>query len=65
MGKKRKKSSTDNLIISVGLIFTIVLGILRLLNQSGSWIRVFFPLLLALLIVFLINSIKSGVKTSR
>jgi hypothetical protein len=60
--KKNKKGSLDYWIITLGILFSLVLGIMKLISGSGSWLKVFSPLIIAFIIVFVINLLKSGIK---
>ena len=57
--RKKNKSGFDNILISVGILFTIILGVIKIISGSGSWFRVFTPLIVVFIVIFLIKIIKS------
>ena len=60
--KKNNKPNYNNLIISLGFLISVLLGIIKIISGSGSWLKVFSPLIIAFIILFILNLIKSGVK---
>lgn len=62
MVKKTRKSSFEKLLVLIGVFFSILLGIMKILFDLGTWMRVFSPLIITFIIIFILNSIKSGAK---
>jgi hypothetical protein len=60
--KKNNKGNLDYWIITLGVLFSIVLGIKKIIFGSGSWLSVFSPMIIAFIIVFVKNLLKSGIK---
>jgi|LakMenEpi03Aug12_release.lakeMendotaPanAssembly.Ray.scaffolds.fasta_scaffold1922389_2 hypothetical protein len=51
------------LLIKIGILFTIILGILKITGiQNRGWIAVFTPLILALILIIIVNFITNKSK---
>lgn len=52
-----------NLLIKISVIFTVILGILKISGiQSRGWISVFTPLIFAIILIFIVNFIINKTK---
>jgi len=52
-----------NILIKIGIAFTILLGIGKTIGiSSSSWVEVFSPLILAIIIHFIYSILKKALK---
>ncbi len=62
MAKKKRKRNFSNTLISLGVAFTIVLFVVKIIVGRLGWLDVFAPLLIAFFIIFLLSVLKTAVK---
>jgi len=60
--KATKKRDVGTVLTLLGIIFSIMMFIVKLLGGSMSWVEIFVPLLIAFLIVFVISVLKAVLK---
>jgi hypothetical protein len=52
-----------NLLIKISVLFTVILGILKITGiKNSGWISVFTPLLFALILIIIVNFITNKTK---
>ena len=65
MAKRRTKKTKTNqaginqVIISLGILFSVGLFAIKVITGSTGWLEVFAPVLIAFLIVFLLSAVKA------
>lgn len=68
MAKRRTKKATaknmgfKQILVSLGILFSVFLFIIKLFIRHTSWVEVFTPISIALFIVFLISVVKTAVR---
>lgn len=68
MAKKRirktvtKKTGFKQVLISLGLLFTSVLFIIKIFTGSMGWLEVFAPVMIVFFIIFLLSALKTVLK---
>ncbi|WP_316839830.1 hypothetical protein [Pedobacter gandavensis] len=65
MAKRRSKKNRigfNRVLISLGILFTAILFIIRVIFGTVSWFEVFAPVIIAFFIVFLLTALKSALR---
>ncbi len=57
--KRAKQRGIKEVLISLGILFSSILFIVKLIMGSIGWLEVFAPILIAFFIVFLLTVLKS------
>jgi hypothetical protein len=57
--KKSKKKDFKTIVINLGILFSIILFVVKLSFGSVGWIGVFTPVLIAFLITLLLSTLKN------
>jgi len=65
--RRRKKTSVyqagiNEVVILLGLLFSAVLFIIKVITGSVSWFEIFTPVIIAFLIVFLLSVLKTTLR---
>jgi len=60
--RKNKKSDFKTIIVSLGILFSIILLIVKIIFGSVGWLSVFAPVIFAFLIVFLLTVLRDTIK---
>jgi len=60
--RKKKKLEFKTIIIYLGILFSLILFLLKVVFGTVGWLSIFAPVLFAFLIVFLIQVLKSTIK---
>ena len=60
--RKNKKKDFKTVIISLGILFSVILFVLKIIFGSVGWLSVFAPVIFAFLIVFLLAVLKDTIK---
>jgi hypothetical protein len=60
--RKSKKRDFKTIIISLGILFSIILFVVKIIFGSVGWLSVFAPVIFAFLIVFLLAVLKDTIK---
>jgi len=60
--RKNKKSDFKTIIVSLGILFSIILFIVKIIFGSVGWLSVFAPVIFAFLIVFLLTVLRDTIK---
>ncbi len=56
---RTKKREVKTVLISLGIVFSIIMFVVKLIGGSIGWFEVFAPLLIAFFIVFVISILKT------
>lgn len=60
MAKRRaKKRDVKTVLISLGILFTVIMFVVKLIGGNIGWFEVFAPLLIAFFIAFIISALKT------
>jgi len=62
VAKKKSKQGFSNMLIYLGVVFTIVLFLIKIVAGSVGWLEVFTPVLLVFFILFLLAVLKTLIK---
>ncbi|SEB20688.1 hypothetical protein [Pedobacter hartonius] len=57
-----KKMGFKQVIVSLAILFSAVLFIIKIFIGSVGWFEVFAPIIIAFVIVFLLSAIKAGIR---
>jgi len=62
--RKIKKTTTNQTgikqaLISLGILFSVILFLIKIITGSVGWLEVFAPVMIAGFIVFLLNGLKA------
>jgi len=60
--RKNKKSDFKTIIVSLGILFSIILFVVKIIFGSVGWLSVFAPVIFAFLIVFLLTVLRDTIK---
>jgi hypothetical protein len=60
--RKKNKTTLEKLLLTLGIAFTIILGGIKIFFNNGSWLKVFSPIFIVFIILFIMNLLKSAVK---
>ena len=60
--RKNKKRDFKTIIVSLGILFSIILFVVKIIFGSVGWLSVFAPVIFAFLIVFLLAVLKDTIK---
>jgi hypothetical protein len=60
--KKKTKTNLASTLVFLGIVFTVILSMVKLLFKSVGGLDVFAPLLIAFFILFLLSLVKAVVK---
>jgi hypothetical protein len=60
--RKNKKKDFKTIIVSLGILFSIILFVVKIIFGSVGWFSVFAPVVFAFLIVFLLTVLKDTIK---
>ena len=60
--RKNKKKDFKTVIISLGILFSVILFVLKIIFGSVGWLSVFAPVIFAFLIVFLLTVLRDTIK---
>jgi cell shape-determining protein MreD len=60
--KKKRKTGFITILLYLGIVFTGILFMVKLVFKSVSWLDVFAPLLITFFIIFLLSVVKTAVK---
>jgi hypothetical protein len=60
--RKNKKRDFKTIIVSLGILFSIILFVVKIIFGSVGWLSVFAPVIFAFLIVFLLTVLRDTIK---
>ena len=55
---KKNKTGLDKKLLSIGISFTIILFLLKLTVNFGTWLNIFYPLIFIFILIFLLKLFK-------
>jgi len=55
----KKKTGFKQVLISLGILFSTILFIIKILTGSIGWFEVFAPVIIAFFIIFLLSALKT------
>lgn len=68
MAKRKSKKTTANqtsikqVLISLGILFSTILFLIKVITGSVGWLEVFAPVVIAFFIVFLLSALKTIIR---
>ena len=63
MAKKRtKQTGVKQILISLGILFSAILFIIKVITGSIGWLEVFAPVIIAFLLIFLLSALKAALR---
>ena len=63
MAKRRtKQTGIKQILISLGILFSAILFIIKVITGGIGWLEVFAPVIIAFLIIFLLSAIKAALR---
>jgi Mn2+/Fe2+ NRAMP family transporter len=60
--KRKKKSEFERIVISIATFLCLIMGLVKILFDTFSWLSVFAPIIVAFILVFCVKVLKSSLK---
>jgi hypothetical protein len=60
--RRTKQTGIKQILISLGILFSAILFIIKVITGGIGWLEVFAPVIIAFLIIFLLSAIKAALR---